>query len=421
MKVLVVNSGSSTVKFQLFEFDGGGRVLAKGLADRIGQPAQGVLSCKCARTDNGSCPVNTVGVQSIPDHSKAIEAICNHLLSEKCGAIKDLSELAGIGHRVVHGAERFTSSVIIDDEVIQEIEECAELAPLHNPPALLGIRACAQIFQGIPQVAVFDTAFHHTIPRSAYRYGIPKPLYKEHRIRKYGFHGTSHYYVAYEAARILGRDIKGLKIITCHLGNGCSITAVEGGKSIETSMGLTPLQGVMMGTRSGDIDPYIPIFMIKNLGMSADEVDDMLNKKSGLKGLCGFNDVRDVIARMEQGDEDCRLALEMFTYRIAHYVGAYAMVMNGVDAIVFTAGIGEHAPLVRAKILERAQYLGVVIDPEKNAKNETNIAAKGSKVAVLVVPTNEELVIAQETKRLVEKCPANATAAASKGAHSVWE
>jgi len=307
MKVLVLNSGSSSVKFQLFEFDDGNTVLAKGIADRIGLPDAEIV-CTCERQAKGRCPAKDRREADIPDHQAAIDSICKTLLSAECGAIQDLTELAGIGHRVVHGGERFTGSVIIDDAVIEGIEECVPLAPLHNPPALLGIRACAKIFENIPQVAVFDTAFHHTIPQKAYRYGIPKELYTKHRVRKYGFHGTSHYYVANEAARILGKPIQDLKIITCHLGNGCSITAVQGGKSIETSMGLTPLAGTMMGTRSGDIDPFIPFFMVKEVGMTVDEAEKTLNKESGLKGICGHNDVRDVIEGMEKGDKDCGLA-----------------------------------------------------------------------------------------------------------------
>jgi acetate kinase len=400
MKVLVLNSGSSSVKFQLFEFESGeGKVIAKGLADRIGQPEATVV-CSCKRTQGEACKAKTSKVD-IPDHRAAINAICTFLLGPECGAIKDLTELAGIGHRVVHGAEHFSGSMIINDEVIAGIEECCKLAPLHNPPALLGIYACADIFKGIPQVAVFDTAFHHTIPKKAYLYALPMELYKEHGVRKYGFHGTSHFYVAHEAARALGKPIEELKIVTCHLGNGCSITAVEGGKSVDTSMGLTPLAGVIMGTRCGNIDPYIPFFMIKELGMSVDEADKMLNKASGLKGICGLNDVRDVIAHAVDGDAYCALAIDMFAYRIAMFVGGYAMVMGGVDAVVFTGGIGEHSPLMRARILARSDYLGLKLDAEKNERNDRCISTDDSTVSALVIPTNEELVIAQETVQLV--------------------
>jgi acetate kinase len=402
MKVLVLNSGSSSVKFQLFNFEGGdGKVVAKGIAQRVGQDGA-TLSCKCPNLKGDPCTFENIE-ESIPNHSAAINQVCQHLLDPVCGAISDLSEVSGIGHRVVHGGERFTGSVLIDDDVIEGIEDCAKLAPLHNPPALLGIRAGAEIFEGTPQVAVFDTAFHHTIPEAAFTYALPHRLYTEFKVRKYGFHGTSHQFVAEEAARELGRPLEELRIITCHLGNGCSITAVKNGESIDTSMGLTPLGGVMMGTRPGDIDPYVPIYMHRELGMPINEVDETLNKESGLKGICGLTDMRDVEAGAESGDAACALALEMFTYRIARYIGSYAMVLGGVDAIVFTAGIGENVPSLRAKVLERAGFLGVAIDPVKNAANARNISAAGATVATLVIPTNEELVIARETLRLVQE------------------
>lgn len=320
-----------------------------------------------------------------------------------------MSELGGVGHRVVHGGEHFSGSVPIDDSVVQKIEECARLAPLHNPPALLGIRAVAKTIPTVPQVAVFDTAFHHTIPEKAYLYAIPKEYYEQYGIRKYGFHGISHQYVAQEAARIMKQELEAMKIITCHLGNGCSITAVEGGKSVDTSMGLTPLAGVMMGTRSGDLDPYIPIFMMKQLGMTADEVEATLNKESGLEGISSYTDVRDVIDHMVEGDRDCELALDMFAYRVAGFVGSYAMVMNGADAIVFTGGIGEKDPAMRARILSSATYLGVELDYRKNARNDTFITKPKAKVKVLVIPTDEELVIARETFRIVMPNPAAGT------------
>ncbi len=400
MKVLVLNSGSSSVKFQLFECDGGNEVLAKGVAERIGLE-EPELSCSCPRKPKGTCDLVDPH-PDIADHQAAIDVICRYLLSKECGVIRDLSELAGIGHRVVHGGERFTGSVLINDEVVHGIEECARLAPLHNPPALLGIRACSKIFANIPQVAVFDTAFYHTIPPECYMYGIPIDIYRKHQVRKYGFHGTSHMYVSQEAAKMLDKDPADTRIITCHLGNGSSITAVKGGTAVATSMGLTPLGGVMMGTRPGDLDPYVPIFMQRELGMSIDEVDRTLNKESGLKGICGRTDMRDVEEGAEAGDANCQLALKMFTYRISKYVGMYSMVLGGVDAIVFTAGIGENSPTVRARVIERAGYLGVAIDAEKNARNERDISTADAKVSVLVVPTNEELVIARETARLVD-------------------
>lgn len=401
MKVLVLNSGSSSVKFQLFDVDGQGKVLAKGMAERIGLP-QPMITCLCPRRPDNTCDA-VAREAAIPDHAAAIDLICRCMLSEECGAIKSLSELVGIGHRVVHGGERFTGSVVINDDVLRHIEACSRLAPLHNPPALLGIRACSRIFKDTPQVAVFDTAFHHTIPPKAFMYAIPKTLYTKHGIRKYGFHGTSHSYVALEAARILGRDIKELKIITCHLGNGCSITAIQDGKVVDTSMGVTPLAGVMMGTRPGDIDPYIPLFMMKELGMTPDEVDKTLNKQSGLMGICNLTDIRDITAQAAQGNEDCALALDMFAYRVASYIGAYAMVMNGVDVIVFTGGIGENGADMRRRILRTAGHLGVAIDENKNRACDVNISAADATVATLVIRTNEELVIARETVRLVGK------------------
>ena len=401
MKVLVLNSGSSSVKFQLYEFNGGGRVLARGLAERIGLDGA-LIKCSCQKSPDNGCSLHAHQLD-IPDHSSAIDQICKYLQTEECGALTDLSELSGIGHRVVHGGERFKSSMQIDDDVIAGIEECARLAPLHNPPALLGIKACAKIFDGIPQVAVFDTAFHQTIPKRTFVYGIPIKFYEEHGIRKYGFHGTSHMYVSQEAAKIIDKPIEETRIITCHLGNGCSITAVDGGKSVDTSMGLTPLGGVMMGTRPGDFDPYVPIYLNRELGIPIDEVNNILNKESGLKGVCGVSDVRDLVERAENGDEQCQLALDMFAYRIRRYIGMYAMVLGGVDAIVFTAGVGENNPGLIATILENAEFLGVKIDEEKNfTRGEVNISAADAKVATLVIPTNEELVIASETKRLVE-------------------
>lgn len=407
MKVLVLNSGSSSVKFQLFVSDDGAySVLAKGMAQRIGLSGAS-LKCSCPAHADRPCPAVGRDVE-IPDHAAAISQICEHLLADGCGAIRDLSELVGLGHRVVHGAERFTGSVLIDDEVVEGIEDCARLAPLHNPPALLGIKACADIFEGIPQVAVFDTAFYHTVPKRTFVYGIPIKYYDEHGIRKYGFHGTSHMYVAQEAAKILGKPFEETRVITCHLGNGCSITAVKDGEAVDTSMGLTPLGGVMMGTRPGDFDPYVPIFMSRELGIPIDEVDHALNKESGLKGICGKADMRDVKVGAEAGDEQCALALDMFVYRIARYIGAYSMVVGGPDAVVFTAGIGENDHELRSRILANAGFLGISIDSSRNAANELDISAPGAKVRTLVIPTNEELVIARETTRVVEAALARA-------------
>lgn len=404
MKILVVNSGSSSIKYKVFDCSQGDKVLAKGIVERIGLPNP-ILRCSCESIQSSTCNDTIVGGRTkleVPDHLAAMGVICNLLLDPRCPIIKDLSEIAAVGHRVVHGGEYFSDSVIIDDEVFERIRECARLAPLHNPPAIRGIEAVTKAFPDAPQVAVFDTAFHSSIPKKAYLYGIPMELYTKHGIRKYGFHGISHQYISRRAAEILGKPVENTKIITCHLGNGSSITAVKGGKSVDTSMGLTPLGGVMMGTRSGDLDPYIPIFMIKELGMTADEVERKLNKESGLEGICNFADVRDIERRVSEGDPDAELALEMFAYRVARYVGGYAMVLDGVDAIAFAGGIGEKDPEMRLRILREAGYLGVKIDPELNARSERIISAPDSKVAVMVIPTDEELVIARDTHRLVE-------------------
>jgi acetate kinase len=404
MKILVLNSGSSSIKYKVFDCEQDDKVLAKGQVERIGLPNP-ILRCSCDLSKDPNCNDIILGGRGkleIPDHTAAMGLICKLLLDERCPIIKDLSEIAGVGHRVVHGGEFFSESVVIDDEVKEKIHECARLAPLHNPPALRGIEAVSREFPNAVQVAVFDTAFHASIPKKAFLYGIPKELYTKHGIRKYGFHGTSHLYVSRRAAEILGKPIEDTKIITCHLGNGSSITAVRGGKSVDTSMGLTPLGGVMMGTRSGDLDPYIPIFMIKELGMTADEVERKLNKESGLEGICNFADVRDIERRVTEGDPDAELALEMFAYRVARYIGGYAMVLDGVDAIVFTGGIGEKDAEMRTRILRNAGYLGVKVDAQLNARAESNIASKDSRVAALVIPTDEEKVIARDTARLVE-------------------
>ncbi len=406
MKVLVINSGSSSVKYKVYEYGTSPQAIAKGMIERIGLSGP-IMNCGCCLTKWEACASQEIlrgphGLE-IKNHSDAIHALCKLLMSDTCGIVSDLSEIEGIGHRVVHGGEEFTGSTIIDDAVLAGIRKCAKLAPLHNPPAILGIEACEKIFKNTPQVAVFDTAFHHTIPRNAYLYGIPMDFYKQHGVRRYGFHGTSHRYVSQKAIELLDKPADKTRVITCHLGNGCSITAVKGGKSVDTSMGLTPLEGVMMGTRSGDLDPAIPLFLIRELGMSADEVDATLNKMSGLKGICGKADVRDIERLAAEGEAASELALNMFSYRVARYIGSYAMVMNGVDAIVFTGGIGENGAAMRARILQNANYLGLKIDPEKNARSATDIATADSKVRVLVIPTDEELVIASDTGRLVEE------------------
>jgi len=405
MKILVLNSGSSSVKFKVIELGETERTLAKGQVERIGQK-NAALKCECCVAHNPSCAAQEIsepGTLDVPDHESAIDLICRLLQSDRCSIVSDLSEIAGIGHRVVHGGEEFSNSALINAEIIAGIERCARLAPLHNPPALAGIRACIKFFrEGIPQVAVFDTAFHRTIPEKAFRYGVPKKYYTEHGIRKYGFHGTSHRYVSREAAKLLKQPIEQTKIITCHLGNGSSITAVLGGKSIDTTMGLTPLAGVIMGTRPGDLDPYIPIFMIKELGMSAEEVDTVLNERSGFEGICDHHDVREIEALMRQGDRDCALALDMFAYRVSRFIGGSAMALNGVDAIVLTGGIGENDAYMRERILQNAGHLGVKLDSERNIRNDQIITTDDSKVVVMVIPTDEELIIARDTAWEVE-------------------
>jgi acetate kinase len=403
MKSLVLNSGSSSLKYQLFDVQHEPRAVIKGVIERIGSDN---ASHQCSTSHGYTVPEDLLGVQPVRDHRQAIDLICRTLLDGEHSGLSDLSELLGIGHRVVHGGERFHESALIDETVLDGIEDCARLAPLHNPPALFGIRACTEVFGEVPQVAVFDTAFHHTLPKHSYLYGIPLEYYRKYGIRKYGFHGTSHMYVSQEAARLLGKRVELFKVITCHLGNGCSITAVNGGRSIETTMGLTPLGGVIMGTRCGDIDPYLPIFMHQNLGMSVEEIERTLNKESGLKGICGRTDMRDIIQGIEDGDHLCELALDIYTYRIARFIGSFSMVLGGPDAIVFTAGVGENSPLVRARILSHSEYLGVDIDPDRNAANALDISARTAKVRVLVIPTNEELVIARETTRLLQRSKA---------------
>ncbi|MCC6795232.1 MAG: acetate kinase [Candidatus Hydrogenedentes bacterium] len=403
MKILVLNCGSSSVKYKVYEVDGVNQELASGMVERIGTK-NADLKCSCCFAHDPRCAARMFGEPGkldVPDHRAAVNMICDLLKSDHCTAVKGIDDIAGIGHRVVHGGEEFAESVLIDDEVIEGIERCARLAPLHNPPALLGIRACAEIFSGKPQVAVFDTAFHRSIPEKAYRYGIPDVLYRQHGIRKYGFHGTSHRYASHEAAKLLKKPIEHTRIVSCHLGNGSSITAVQGGKSIDTTMGLTPLAGVIMGTRPGDLDPFIPLFMIKEMKMSVQEVDEALNKRSGFEGICNHHDVREIEELARAGDEDCQLALDMFAYRAARFIGGTVMALSGCDAIVFTAGIGQNDPYMRARILKYATHMGIKIDPERNSRNERMITTDDSEVPVFVIPANEELVIARDTAAIV--------------------
>ncbi len=392
MKILVINCGSSSLKYQVFDMDTES-VLAKGLVERIG-----IDGSRIKHTKTGLEPVVTE--VPIPDHKVAVELVLKSLLDPKVGVLSSLSELGAVGHRVVHGGEEFASSVKITQAVMGALKRCAPLAPLHNPANIIGIEAITAALPGVPQVGVFDTAFHQTMPDYAYRYAIPEKYYTEDHIRRYGFHGTSHRYVSARCAEILGRPIAELKIITCHLGNGSSVTAVDQGKSVDTSMGFTPLAGIVMGTRSGDVDPSVITYISSKEGI--DKADSILNKESGLLGISErSSDTRDVEAGLKAGDKNCILALKMLTYSIKKFIGAYAAAMGGVDAIVFTAGIGENSPLVRKMVTEGLEFLGVKMDLSKNdcRGEERIISADDSKVKVIVIPTNEELVIARDTKQ----------------------
>ena len=396
MNILVINCGSSSLKYQLINSETEG-VLAKGLCERIG--IDGMLTYQ---PEGGEKEKSEI---AMPTHTEAINAVLAALTNEKSGVIKSLSEVGAVGHRVVHGGEKFTSSCLINDESMKAIEECNDLAPLHNPANLIGIRACQELMPGVPMVAVFDTAFHQTMPDVAYTYGIPYEYYEKYKVRRYGFHGTSHSYVSKRTAEIVGKPYDQMKIIVCHLGNGASISAVNCGKSVDTSMGLTPLEGLVMGTRSGDLDPAILDFVGKKEGLSLDEMNEVLNKKSGMLGISGVSsDGRDLEAAAETGNKRAQLALDVFDYRVIKYIGAYAAAMNGVDAIAFTAGIGENNIKMRKDVCSSLTYLGVKLDEEKNnvRGEERIISADDSKVQVLLVPTNEELAIARETLALVK-------------------
>lgn len=398
MKILVINTGSSSLKYQLIDMENEA-VLAKGLCDRIG-----IDNSFIKHTKTGS---DTIVVDiDMTNHRAAIKQVMGVLTDEKNGVISDMSEIAAVGHRIVHGGERFHDSVIIDEDVMGAIRECIELAPLHNPPNIIGIEACQHIMPDTPMVAVFDTAFHQTLPQYAYLYALPYEMYEKHGIRKYGFHGTSHKYVAQRAAAMLGKPLEELKLITCHLGNGASVCAVEYGKSVETSMGFTPLDGLAMGTRSGTVDPAVVKFLMENEKMTPREIDEYLNKKSGVLGISGVSsDFRDLEEAYDNGNGRARLAIKIFCYRVKQYIGSYAAVMNGLDAVVFTAGIGENNPLVREIIMENLDFLGLGIDPEKNKVRgqEMDISTEDAKVRTLVIPTNEELAIARETLKLIAK------------------
>ncbi len=395
MNVLVINCGSSSLKYQLINSDTED-VLAKGLCERIG--IDGRLVYQKAGCDK------EITEAAMPTHKEAIQMVLDALVNDKTGAVKSLSEVNAVGHRIVHGGEKFASSVVITDEVLEAVAQCNDLAPLHNPANLIGINACKELMPGVPMVAVFDTAFHQTMPEKAYLYGLPYEYYEKYKVRRYGFHGTSHSFVSKETANFLGMDLENSRIIVCHLGNGASVSAVKDGKCIDTSMGLTPLEGLVMGTRSGDIDPAIMEYIAKKEDLDIAGVMNVLNKKSGLEGISGLSsDFRDLTAGAKDGNKRAIAAIEVFCYRVAKYVGSYAAAMNGVDAIAFTAGIGENVGLVREKICSYLGYLGITLDAEANEKRGDNcvISAADSKVKVAVIPTNEELAICRETVALV--------------------
>ena len=396
MKLLVINCGSSSLKYQLID-SATEEVLAKGLCERIG--IDGKFTYQPA---GGEKQVSDIDQ---PDHKKSVSLVLDALTNKETGVIADLSEIGAVGHRVVHGGEKFASSTLITDDVMKAIEECNDLAPLHNPANIIGINACKELMPGVPMVAVFDTAFHQTMPEEAFLYGIPYHYYTKYGVRKYGFHGTSHSYVSKRTAEILGLDYNKAKIVVCHLGNGASICAVDGGKSVETSMGLTPLMGLIMGTRSGEIDPGAMEFIANKENLDLKGVMAILNKKSGVLGLSGVSsDFRDIDDAIKDGNAQAKAAKDAFIHRVISYVGGYVAVMNGVDAIVFTAGIGENDKSVRSGVCKNLGYLGITIDEEKNSirGEETIISTDDSKVKVLVVPTNEELMIARDTEALAK-------------------
>lgn len=400
MKILVINAGSSSIKYQLIDMDND-KVLAKGQADRIGIEG-GNFKQKVEGREDFKLDIH------MNNHAEAVKLVLDTLTSKENGVIGSLSEISAVGHRVLHGGEKFSGSVVIDDSVIAAIEECCELGPLHNPHNLTGIRACEKMMPGVPQVAVFDTGFHQTMPDYAYLYPIPYKYYEKYHIRRYGFHGTSHRYVTLRAAEMLGKKPEELKLVTCHLGNGSSISAVKNGKCYDTSMGLTPLEGIIMGTRCGSVDPAIVPLLMKKEGMTPDQIDHMMNKESGMLGVSEVtSDNRDIEEGARNGNERYRLIENMVVHQLTRYIGGYAAVMGGVDAIVFAGGIGENNPHYRARVAKNLEFLGVKIDEELNEKAkrtsvEYNISAPDAKVQMLVIPTNEELMIAKDTEELVK-------------------
>jgi acetate kinase len=397
MNVLVINCGSSSLKYQLIDSESE-KVLAKGICERIG-----INGSAITHQPEGGEKVKTE--VSMNNHTVAVKLVIEKLTDAKVGVIQSLDEIGAVGHRIVHGGEKFSAATLLTDEVIKEVESCNDLAPLHNPANLIGINSCREIMPMVPMVGVFDTAFHQTMPKRAYLYGIPYEYYEKYKVRRYGFHGTSHEFVSKRCAEILGKDKKDLKVVVCHLGNGASVSAVDGGKCIDTSMGITPLEGLIMGTRSGDIDPAIVSFLADKENLSAEEVVDILNKKSGVLGLSnGFSsDFRDLGEAAVNGNEQAKVALDTYAYRVAKYIGAYAVAMKGLDAIVFTAGVGENNIKARESIGEYVGFLGTSVDPEKNQiRGEEVILSKESdKVVTMVIPTDEELAIARETVRIL--------------------
>ena len=402
MNILVINAGSSSLKYQLLDPETG-RLLAKGLCERIGIDGKFTYKPQI----EGKAEQKAIDIP-MPTHSEAIGAVLNALVDKDNGVLSSMSEIDAVGHRVVHGGERFASSVLLTEDVIKAIEACNPLAPLHNPANLIGISACTDVLgKETPQVAVFDTAFHQTMPPVAYTYPIPYEYYEQDKVRRYGFHGTSHRFVSQRVAAMLGRPIEELKVITCHLGNGSSIAAIQGGKCVDTTMGLTPLAGLPMGTRAGDMDAGVMEFLMNKYDLSIKEMMNILNKKSGVQGISGVSsDFRDLYAAADSGNVRARLAIDVFAYSVKKYIGAYAAVMGGVDAIAFTAGVGENNPALRSQIVEGLAYMGVApLNETENARrgDEVDVSGQGSKVRVLVIPTNEELMIAMDTAEIVKQ------------------
>lgn len=396
MRILVINCGSSSLKYQVFDMSNES-VLAKGLVEKIGLPGS-FLKHRRGDADN------VIIEASMPNHEVAISLVMETLLDSRYGVVSSMDEIEAVGHRVVHAGEKYAGSVLIDEHVMHALRECIELAPLHNPPNILGIEVCAKFMPKVKHVAVFDTAFHQTMPPSAYLYGLPLALYKKYGIRRYGFHGTSHRYVSERAAVMLGKPTSALNIITCHLGNGASVAAIKGGNSIDTSMGFTPLEGLMMGTRSGDLDPAVVPFLMEKEGMNSTEVSNFLNKKCGVMGVSEVSsDFRLIEEAALKGDAQAQLALDMYYYRVRKYVGAYAAALGSVDAIVFTAGLGENSPEARAEVCKYLGFMGVELDPTKNKLRgqEVDLSTPHARTRVLLIPTNEELIIARDTRELV--------------------